>query len=114
MTTVQPLATQELTPLARLEGTIQQELAANRQLEQDHAQLMADMGAQPLLTGTGESEALPEIGDQDPVTEVQDVPGTDDPLYVDAGPVPPCMTLDPEQPGEDLPSNLPDTDGAAD
>ncbi|GGN44230.1 hypothetical protein [Deinococcus daejeonensis] len=97
-----------------LNEAIQQELDTNRQLEQDHAQLMADMGASPLLTGTGEGEALPKFGDQDPVTEVQDAPALDEPVFVDAGPVPPRLVIDPKQPDEDLPFNLPDTDGAAD
>ncbi|AWT34472.1 hypothetical protein DM785_02130 [Deinococcus actinosclerus] len=96
------------------EAQIQEELATNRQLAQDHAQLMADMGAQPLLTGAGEGEALPEIADQDPVTEAQDAPALDEPVYVDAGLVPPRLVIDPKQPDEDLPFNLPDTNGAAD
>lgn len=96
------------------EAQIQEELAANRQLAQDHAQLMADMGASPLLTGTGEGEALPEMADQYPLPEVQDAPALDEPVYVDAGPVPPRLVIDPKQPDEDLPFNLPDTDGAAD
>lgn len=88
-----------------LNEAIQQEVERNRQAEVD---------AEPLLTGTGEGEALPKIGDQDLVTEVQDGPALDEPVFVDAGPVPPRLVIEPRQPDEDLPFNLPDTDGAAD
>jgi len=41
-------------------------------------------------------------------------PALGHPEFVDAGPVPPRMVIDPKQPDEDLPFNLPDTDGDAD
>lgn len=43
-----------------------------------------------------------------------DAPVGDEPSAMDAGPVPPRLVIDPKQPDEDLPFNLPDTDGAAD
>ncbi|MVN86842.1 hypothetical protein GO986_08705 [Deinococcus sp. HMF7620] len=149
------------------EAQIQEELDKERQLQADHAQLMADMGAAPLLApeeaeaqpapsdtpdvllgqlGFGQlSQLLQQIGrdpgewsdpnstnDQDAAEwrallaehwpqvegEVRALLGLDvpaaEPEATDPGPVPPRVVLEPKAPGEDLPFELPDTDGAAD
>ncbi|MHA0042996.1 hypothetical protein [Deinococcus sp. PEB2-63] len=89
------------------EAQIQEELAANRALD----------GQEPLFGDVQAEVQQVEAERQhraDLAAHLDAAPALDEPVFVDAGPVPPRLVIDPKQPDEDLPFNLPDTDGAAD
>ncbi|MFD1732667.1 hypothetical protein ACFSC4_31585 [Deinococcus malanensis] len=78
-----------------LEESIGEELKAERQLQEDHAQLMTELGADP-LTG-----------------QAHEGSGAEEPVVEEAGELTATMALDPKEPGEDLPFPI-DDEGAAD